>query len=124
MSESKVVNNIQANLFTHAYVEKYVNTFNELFEMTEDGALKSSRDTLEKVEVWFNSTHMLMSLITGINLLPVNFEIENGKSKANEQTLLHVYSISYTVLMRMSQMVNRQILERNPQEVKEVVEKK
>jgi len=85
--------------FTQPFIAncvKYINDFDTIFA---SGDLENKEViVLEKVKNWFNDNRILISLISGINLEPIDFD---GNETLNQIKLTHIYSISYPVLLRL-----------------------
>lgn len=90
------------------YAEKYYIDFCNMFEITETGFLKSTKSKLQTIQNWYNQSYVLISLISGIPLSPIEFDLEGNKN-INHQILLHVYSVSYIVLLQMSSTLSKEI---------------
>ena len=108
---------IQTNSMTRAYAQRYFDDFCLLFEVTGNGSLRSTKKVLSAVEEWYNRSYLLISLITGIPLEEVHFNGGMGRSgianvNENKQTLLHIYAVSYGVLLRMAATLSRSIPEK------------
>jgi Na+/melibiose symporter-like transporter len=99
---------IQTNSVTQSYVEQYFTDFCSMFEITGDGSLRSNKAKLESIQEWFNRSYVLISLIAGVPLFPIEF---NELEQNNKQILLHVYAVSYTVLLRVCFILNRSVPE-------------
>ena len=100
---------IQTNSLTRSYVEQYFTDFCSMFEITGDGSLRSNIAKLESIQEWFNRSYVFMSLIAGVPLFPIEF---NKLEQNNKHILLlHVYAVSYTVLLRVCFILNRSVPE-------------
>lgn len=99
---------IQTNSVTQSYVEQYFTDFCSMFEITGDGSLRSNKAKLESIQEWFNRSYVLISLLAGVPLFPIEF---NELEQNNKQILLHVYAVSYTVLLRVCFILNRSVPE-------------
>lgn len=107
---SQIININRTNSMTQAYAEQYFTDFCRMFEITENGSLRSTKLRLEEIQEWFNRSYVFISLISGIPLVPIEFTISN--TKENNQILLHVYAVSYTVLLRMCFSLGRTVPEK------------
>ena len=99
------------NAMTRAYAYRYFVDFCSNFEITETGALEADKKTLARVKEWFNRSYVLISLITGIPLSPIDFVSISGRGRiqtraADDRTMLHVYAVSYTMLLKMASLLS------------------
>ena len=90
----------------------YVDKFCELFQKTNEGKMDTTSENLLKIEKWFNESNMLIGLITGIQPVPLNFDLDLGtEHEKNQKILVHIYSLSYTCVLRLSKIVKSEIPE-------------
>jgi len=102
--------NLMNNQTTKAYATQYFDTFCNLFEITSDGNLNTTQNNLLKIEEWFNQSYIMISLITGVPLTPLNFKIDLGlEHEENKRNLMHIYSVSYTCLHHFSRILKKDI---------------
>ena len=93
-----------------SYALKYFDTFCNLFEIGSDGNLNTSKEKLLEIEKWYNNSYLMVSLITGIPLS--TYEFNNSielEDEENQKILMHIYSVSYTVLLRFSSLLKKDI---------------
>lgn len=105
---------VQTNVMTAAFGHKYFEDFSSIFEITKTGALRSNKEKLHQAEEWFNQSYVFISLISGVPLTPIQFIYDIGfgdihPMNLNRQTMLHIYSVSYAVLLRFSTTLNRPV---------------
>jgi hypothetical protein len=105
---------LQTNRMTAAYAQRFFDDFTACFEITPGGTLRATIAQMRKVEDWFNRSYVLISLITGVPLDPIAFNYDLGKGKiqnknANCVSMMHIYAVSYAVLLRMAATLNKPI---------------
>ena len=98
------------NTETKAYAVTYFNTFINLFHITSEGNLNTTKENLIRIETWFNKSYFMISLITGVPLNPLNFNIDIGiEHENNQKILMHIYSISYVCLIHFARILKKDI---------------
>lgn len=103
-----------ANNMLNMYAQAYFDAFVERFHITDNGTVSGTVARLRSIEQWFNDTYILISLITGIPLQPIQFNYDYGPGKIqtknlNSRTLTHVYAMCYAVMLRMANTLNRPV---------------
>jgi hypothetical protein len=111
-----VVSMPPANNMLNVYASAYFGAFTQLFHITKNGTVSATRERLQSIEAWFNQTHVLISLITGIPLQPITFNYNFGPGQiatknANSVTLTHVYAMCYSVMLRMANTLGKPVPE-------------
>ena len=106
---------IQTNRMTRAYAQRFFDEFCNLFEISGNGSLRATREKLLALQEWWNRTYLLISLITGIPLVEVLFDVSIQRrgaiavTNANKIKLLQLFGVSYAVLLRMAATLNTPI---------------
>ena len=99
---------------TKAYAQAYFDDFCRLFQINRNGSLRTTAKLMRDIEKWYNGSYVLISLITGIPLEPIAFNYDLGRGKisnrnANAVNVLHMYAVSYAVLLRMAFTLSRAV---------------
>ena len=83
--------------------QQYVQDFSTHYVIDINGALVATDEKLSLLESWFNNSYLLISLISGIPLEPIHFEMGTGleRKKTNDILLLQSYAVSYAALLRL-----------------------
>ncbi len=92
------------NTILAKYSEQYINSFNTIFEIAEDGSF--NMDNAQTVEAWYNSSNILIGLVTGLPVTEIKF---NGDKDENIKKMMHVYSVSYMALLQMCKILGRDV---------------
>lgn len=107
----------------NALAVNYYNDFGKIFvitegtEDTEGGSLICTVESMKRVEEWFNRTYLLISLLTAVPLSDLHFQLDSGLTTTEEEAvrlnnhklMLHIYSVSYTALLRIASLIKQQI---------------
>ena len=76
-----------------------------VFKFKPDGEFDMSESSMHSVEEWFAENIFIISLVSGINSPPLKFTYGSNNTEValdNQKTMRHIYSLSYTVLLRFS----------------------
>ena len=96
------------NQQTLNYAHEYFETFCGLFEVTSEGNLNTNQENLLRIQEWFNRSYLLISILIGVPLTPLSFNLDIGdEADENQKILMHIYSVAYTSLHHFSRILNK-----------------
>lgn len=99
--------------------------FEKVWNVTKVGSLHCTKITRAAVTIWFNNYRLMVSLITGVDLDPLEFEDPTGNEEAakrNRLKMLHYYSFAYVTYVRFCQLLKRQADAKYAQDISKCVE--
>jgi hypothetical protein len=88
-----------------------VTDFEKVWNVTKVGSLHCTKVTRANATLWFNNYRLMVSLITGVDLDPLEFEDPTGNedaAKRNRLKMLHYYSFCYVTYARFCQLLKRE----------------
>ena len=102
--------NMNMNKQIETYANIYYDNFCDLFKVTNEGNLNTSEENIKKIEEWFNQSYLLISIVTGLQLLEVKFNLELGiEQEYNQKLLMHIYSMSYIGMLHFARILKKEI---------------
>lgn len=102
--------NMNMNKQIETYANIYYDNFCNLFKVTNEGNLNTSEENIKKIEEWFNQSYLLVSIVTGLQLSEVKFNLELGiEQEYNQKLLMHIYSMSYIGMLHFARILKKEI---------------
>ncbi len=102
--------NMNMNKQIETYANIYYENFCNLFKVTNEGNLNTSEENIKKIEEWFNQSYLLVSIVAGIQLSEVKFNLELGiEQEYNQKLLMHIYSMSYIGMLHFARILKKEI---------------